>query len=309
MILLIGLKNSNLKVRKKNMENEFLEKLIEIYKLSEDEHIIILNELKKRVFLNRATEKAPSIMFVIGQPGCGKTTFIQNTDLSSYTIINSDDYRRFSKYSDEILDKYPTYYTKLTNFDAHLWGDELFSYAIDNSYSALREKAPVDYSLLEIIKGIPDKYDATIDLVVTGNLASLLATRERYEKSILKSKNARLSNIEAHNKCYNLLPDFISRCLACGVKVNYILARNNGFVVIPVENDALNLLGRLRKESNEQVCLDYETRINNIKKAMTNRNAPQEQFDELNKIEKIYLEIVNSKSAKHIKPEDLCGER
>lgn len=291
------------------MENEFLEKLIESYKLSEDEHRMILNELKKRVFLNRLAEKDPSIMFVIGQPGCGKTTFIQNTDLSSYTIINSDDYRCFSKYSNEILDKYPTHYTKLTNFDAHLWGDELFLYAVDNSYSVLREKAPVDYSLLEIIKAIPDKYDTTIDLVVTGNLASLLATRERYEKSILKSKNARLSNVEAHNKCYNLLPDFISKCLSCGVKVNYIVPRNNGFEIIHVENDGLNLLETLREESNEQVCLDYETRINNIKKAMINRNAPQEQFDELDKIEKTYLKIVNSKRVENIKPEDLGSER
>ncbi len=56
------------------MENEFLEKLIESYKLSKDEHRNILNELKKRVFLNRVVEKNPSIMFVIGQPGCGKTT-------------------------------------------------------------------------------------------------------------------------------------------------------------------------------------------------------------------------------------------
>lgn len=291
------------------MENEFLEKLIEIYKLSEDEHKIILNELKKRVFLNSVAQKDSSIMFVIGQPGCGKTTFIQNTDLSSYTIINSDDYRRFSKYSDEILDKYPTYYTKLTNFDAHLWGDELFSYAMNNGYSVLREKAPVDYSLLEIIKDIPDNYDATIDLVVTGNLASLLATRERYEKSILKSKNARLSNIEAHNRCYNLIPDFISKCLACGVKVNYIIPRNNGFDIIPVGNDGLSLLERLRKESNEQACLDYETRTNNIKKAMINRNAPQEQFDELNKIEEIYLKMVNSKNVKDTKLENLDTER
>ena len=291
------------------MGNEFLEKLIESYKLSKNEHRMILNELKKRIFLNKVAEKKPSIMFVIGQPGCGKTTFIQNTDLSNYTIINSDDYRCFSKYSDEILDKYPTYYTKLTNFDAHLWGDELFSYAMDNSYSVLREKAPVDYSLLETIKIIPQKYDITIDLVVTGDLVSLLATRERYEKSILNSKNARLSNIEAHNKCYNLLPDFISKCLDRGVKINYIIPRNNAFNIIPVQNDGLILLERLRKESNEQVSVDYEIRMNNIKKAMINRNAPQEQFDELNKIEKIYFKIVNSKNGEKIKPENLDSER
>ena len=291
------------------MKNEFLEELIESYKLPENEHIMILNELKKRVFFNRTAEKNPSIMFVIGQPGCGKTTFIQNTDLSSYTIINSDDYRCFNKYSNEILDKYPTYYTKLTNFDAHLWGDELFSYAIDNSYSVLREKAPVDYSLLGTIKAIPNKYDVTIDLVVTGNLASLLATRERYEKSILKSKNTRLSNIEAHNKCYNLLPDFVSKCLSCGAKVNYVVPRNNEFDITPAGNESLSLLERLRKESNEQTCIDYEIRMNNIKKAMINRNTPQEQFEELKKIEKIYLELIKNKSVQDFPPENSGSER
>ena len=168
------------------MENEILERLIENYKLPENEHQAILNELKARIFFNKSSENNPSIMFVVGQPGCGKTTFIQNTDLSSYTNINSDDYRSLSKYSDEILDTYPTYYTKFTNFDAHLWGDELFSYAMSNGYSVLREKAPVDYSLFETIKTIPNNCDTLINVVVTGNLSSLLATRERYESCTKK---------------------------------------------------------------------------------------------------------------------------
>lgn len=273
------------------MENEFLEKLIESYKLSEDEHRMILNELKKRVFLNKVAEKDPSIMFVIGQPGCGKTTFIQNTDLSRYTIINSDDYRRFSKYSDEILDKYSTYYTKLTNFDAHLWGDELFAYAIQNGYSVLREKAPIDYSLLELIKTIPHNCDVVINVVVAGNLASLLATRERYEKEILGSSIAKLSNIEAHNKCYALLPDFVLGCLSLNVKVNYVVPMGDQFKVIPVGDDYFSLLQEFRSKSNEYACLTYGSRIDSIKKSMINRNASQEQFEELSKIESIYSEL------------------
>ena len=291
------------------MENQNLENLIESYKLSEYEHKTILNELKRRIFLNKETEKKPSIMFVIGQPGCGKTTFIQNTDLTTYTIINSDDYRCLSKYSDEILDKYPTYYTKLTNYDAHLWGDELFSYAMDNGYSVLREKAPIDYSLFETIEAIPNEYDTVINLVVTGNLSSLLSTRERYEKDLLKSKSARLSNIEAHNKCYSLLPSFILKCICCRLKVNYVVPRNSRFEVVPVGNDCLNLLERLRAKSNEQVCFNYEERINNIKKAMINRNAPQEQFDELDKITDIYLEIVSNKRIGNSQTEELDSQR
>ena len=119
------------------MEKQINE-LIEKYKLSQEEHNIVLELLKKDLFVDKIAEKNPSIMFVVGQPGCGKTTFIKASSLSKYIIINSDDYRRFSKFSNEILDIYPTDYAKLTNFDAHLWGDELFNYAIQNGYSVLR---------------------------------------------------------------------------------------------------------------------------------------------------------------------------
>lgn len=272
------------------MEKQINE-LIEKYKLPQEEHNTILELLKKDLFADRVGEKEPSIMFVVGQPGCGKTTFIRSTSLPKYIIINSDDYRRFSKYSSEILDKYPTDYAKLTNFDAHLWGDELFFYAIQNGYSVLREKAPTDYSLLELIKTISHNYDVVINVVVAGNLASLLATRERYEAEILKSNNAKLSNIEAHNKCYDLLPDFILGCLSLGVKVNYVVSNDNQFKVIPVGDDYLSLLQEVRNKSNEYACLTYGSRMDIIKKSMTNRNASQEQFDELSKIESIYFEL------------------
>ncbi len=275
------------------MDNQKLNNLIEKYKLSEKEHGVVLELLKNKLFSDRDIENNSSIMFVVGQPGCGKTTFIDNSNLSQYVIINSDDYRHLSKYSDEILDKYPTSYAKLTNYDAHLWGDELFSYAIQNGYSVLREKAPIDSSLLELIKTIPDEYDVVLNVVVAGDLASLLATRERYEKEILKSNNAKLSNIESHNKCYTLLPDFISGCLSLGVKVNYVVPFGNQFKVIPVGENYLNVLQELRKQSNEYACLTYGKRMDNIKQCMMNRNAPQEQFDELNKIENVYYEMIN----------------
>lgn len=272
------------------MEKQINE-LIEKYKLSREEHNAVLKLLKKDLFADKVYEKNPSIMFVVGQPGCGKTTYIKRTTLPKYIIINSDDYRCFSKYSNEILQKYPTDYAKLTNFDAHLWGDELFNYAIQNGYSVLREKAPIDYSLLELVKTIPHNYDVVINVVVAGNLSSLLATRERYETEILGSSNAKLSNIEAHNKCYALLPDFILGCLSLGVKVNHVVPIGNQFKVIPVGDDYLNLLQEFRNKSNEYACLTYDSRIDSIKKSMINRNASQEQFGELSKIESIYSEL------------------
>lgn len=118
--------------------------LIEKYKLTEKEHKIVLEKLKNIIFKNRTPSKNSSVVFIIGQPGCGKTTFIENSKLDDFIIINSDDYRKYHKYSKEILEKNPLNYTKLTNYDAHLWGDELFKYGIQNGYNVLREKAPTN---------------------------------------------------------------------------------------------------------------------------------------------------------------------
>lgn len=276
------------------MVNQSFNELIEKYKLSKEEHNMVLETLKKELFEDKKIEANPSIMFVVGQPGCGKTTFINSIDLSDYTVINSDLYRSFNRYSKEILEKYPTDYAKLTNFDAHLWGDELFLYAIQNDYSVLREKAPTDDSILKILKTAPTHYKIVINVVVAGNLSSILATRERYEKEMLESNHAKLSNIESHNKCYNLLPDFILKCLSLSVKVNYVIPVNGQFKIVPVGENPFVLLEKLREESNARTQLDYDKRMESIRESMINRNAPKEQFEELKKIEDIYFEVSNN---------------
>lgn len=276
------------------MDNDKLQSLISEYKLSQDEHNEVLGSLKEKIFKGVKEADKPSIVFVIGQPGSGKSTFIDNSNFSNYVIINSDKYRQYNKYSEEIVAKYPTYYTKLTNFDAHLWGDELFSYGISEGYSVLREKAPIDYSLLEVIKDLSSKYEVIIDVLVVGNLESLLRTRERYEQEISINKNARLSNIDSHNKCYDLLPDFVNKCLSYGAIVNYILPINDGYDIISANKNNLELLDNLRKEINKKACSNYKDRVDNLKKVMDARNALQEQFDELQKIEDIYLGLISS---------------
>lgn len=277
------------------MENQ-IDELIHKYKLTKKEHDEVLETIKKDLFSGVSKDENPSVMFVVGQPGCGKTTFINNSDLEKYVIINSDDYRKFSKFSNEILEYYPTDYAKLTNYDAHLWGDELFNYAVESGYSPLREKAPLDDSLLKVIKEIPINYEVIINVVVAGNLESLLATRERYEKELLNASNAKLSNIESHNKCYDFLSIFILKCLEFGVKVNYVISNGEQFETISVIDNHLSLLEEYRNKSNGQALLSYDERIDAIRKSMIKRSAPKNQFDELVKIEKLYNELNNKRS-------------
>lgn len=275
------------------MDKKMIDQLIENYKLPKEEHNKILEELKEKLFINKGKEKNPSTLFVVGSPGSGKTTYIKNTDFSKYININSDEYRTFNPYAEEIIKKYPTYYAKFTNFDAHLWGDELFSYALQQGCSVLREKAPIDESLLETIKTIPSNYEVEVHVTCTGVLESLLRTRERYEKEIVEKKQAKLSNMEAHQTCYHLLPDFLKKCLELGVKVNYIVEEGEKIKTVSVKENDFTFLQKKREESNKKACQTYNERIEKIKESKEKRNASKEEWEDLKRIEDIYLEIKN----------------
>ena len=265
--------------------------IIDSYKMSYEDHREVLESLKQKLFLGRNVESENSAMFVVGQPGSGKSTFIKNEDFSSYVIINSDDYRKFHPSSSEILRNYPTQYVTLTNYDAHLWGDELFRYGIENGYFVLREKAPKS---IDFIINLSEDCHVTVDVVVCGNLESLLRTRERYEKELSEGLPAKLSNIDVHNKIYDFLPEFISYCLSLGVRVNLIAFSNDSFITIKSSDNLLSVLDELRNESNNGAISTYRNRMNSIISSMQSRGAPQEQFDELKKIEKVYLELASN---------------
>lgn len=79
------------------MENKALIDNIGKYKLFEEEHKMVLEQLKEKLFTDKTHQNNPSIMFVVGQPGCGKTTYVESANLSNYIIINSDNYRKYHK--------------------------------------------------------------------------------------------------------------------------------------------------------------------------------------------------------------------
>ena len=274
-----------------SMNQKMVDQLTENYKLQKEEHNRVFEMLKEKLFINKVKETNLSVLFVVGQPGSGKTTYIKNTDFSKYININSDEYRVFHQHGNEIVEKYPTHYAKLTNYDAHLWGDELFSYAIEHGYSVLREKAPTNDSLLEIMKTIPSNYEVAVHVVLTGNLESLLRIHERYERDLMENKIAKLSSRETHNKCYQLLPDFVKKCLELNIKVSYVSAEENQWKTQSIQDHSLEILQKAREESNKNACIQYDIRMHKIKESKKLRNAFQEEWDELEKIEDIYLEI------------------
>lgn len=91
----------------------------------------------------------------------------------------------------------------------------------------------------------------------------------------------------------SLITRFFLKCFSLGVKVNYVVSVDSQYKMISAQEDYLDVLQKLREESNKEACLHYDTRMDRIKKSMLDRNAPEEQFEELKKIESVYNEIKN----------------
>ena len=53
------------------LTNEELNTLVETYKMSEEEHCRVFEELKMKLFSGKKSSLNKSVMFVVGQPGCG----------------------------------------------------------------------------------------------------------------------------------------------------------------------------------------------------------------------------------------------
>ena len=71
--------------------------------------------------------------------------------------------------------------------------------------------------------------------------------------------------------------------------------------MINVGNEVLSMLYQIIKASNKEDCANFETRINERKEAIRKKDSPQQQFEELDKIEGIYDKIIKEKEFEVLK--------
>lgn len=88
-----------------------------------------------------------------------------------------------------------------------------------------------------------------------------------------------------------MLPDFVKKCLEFNIKVSYVSIEENQWKIQSILDHSLEVLQKEREESNKTACIQYDIRMHKIKESKKFRNASQEEWYELEKIEDIYLEI------------------
>ena len=101
---------------------EELKALMRKYILSEDEHNLILQDIKKQSYANKKPVSNPTFYIVTGQTGSGKsnlTSYLYSKE-ENVVVIDSDKYKAYRPDSQEILDEHLAEYAFLTAPDSYL---------------------------------------------------------------------------------------------------------------------------------------------------------------------------------------------
>ena len=195
-------------------ENE-IDKILQEYKLSDEEHKELYNTIKRIWTLDKFPVKNPIAVIIGGQTGAGKSGIISYSqkmfDDRNVIIINSDEIKPFHPKSEEIAKKYPELYTKITDQESNTWTSQLFEDARNEGYNiifegTMKNNRVADDAIVELLKR---NYTVIVRGLAVCDLESRLSIHERYEAQVATKGWGRLVVPEHHNKTYEGMPNTI----------------------------------------------------------------------------------------------------
>ena len=279
---------------------EELKALMKKYILSEDEHNLILQDIKKQSYANKKPVSNPTFYIVTGQTGSGKsnlTSYLYSKE-ENVVVIDSDKYKAYRPDSQEILDEHLAEYAFLTAPDSYLHRDEMIVDAIKSKYNILMECATSEKEGLFVNTEILKKagYNVEIHALGVSSLNSVMSAHERYEALLEINDNAaKLTSIERHDDSYNSLGKAImEEQRKKGVKIN-VYKRGDKRPFIPEEiYNQTDKKGRYscpyealidaQAQDLQKTLPTFEKRYNVLVNQMEIRKAPQKQIEQLKKM-------------------------
>ena len=274
--------------------------LMEKYLLSDEEYLITFYYVMAISFYKKKPVDFPQLTIVAAQTGSGKsnlTARILRED-ENYVFVDSDIYKHYRFDAADISNKYPLIYPFLTGPDGYDHAENIYSYALENKYNIIKETAPsynkgligVDLSKIRR-KG----YKVSLNILAVSGLNSSLSMHERYELQILSGlKTAKLTGLHRHNESYESLIPNVQDIINNDNQIEEIKVFKRGIeredfnpiLIFPSEKykTAIEAITDERIRDLEETKKEFESRYNVLIKQMNDRNAPKEQYEQLEKI-------------------------
>ena len=200
---------------------EELEEVKEKYKLSQEEHDAIFEQIVELYLYDKFPVENPKAIVNIAPPASGKTglngfSANQFPD-NNVVIINSDELKPFHPKVNEIAKKYPQYYTKVTDQESNTWTSDLFDKVLREGYNVIFEGTGKNARILQTLKDKMQGYQVTVRGMAVNELNCLMSILERYENQLRTKGLGRLVILDHFYETYENMPNTIDEIEKSGV--------------------------------------------------------------------------------------------
>lgn len=286
-----------------NITPELKEKMLN-HLLDNKDYISTFLSILATFFDGKNPTKNPKLHLILGQTGSGKSNLTAKIlrENENTVIIDSDKYKHYRPDAEMLAKKDPTLYGFLTGPDAYGHRDNVYDYAVDKKYNILIEIAPsMKNGLFNInIDDLIEKgYTIDAHVLAVSKLNSALSVHERYEGQIeAELPTPKLTDLARHNESFEALNNCV-KDLQNNKKMNMaVYKRAKKHFLMPelvFPKEGTNKYSCPYQALIEAQQLDYKNTIKEFKdrysiilEQMEKRNAPREQYGQLEKIKEMY---------------------
>jgi predicted ABC-type ATPase len=269
--------------------------------LDEIEHKRVYEEIiEPAFFLDTTPVEKPSVVFVGGQPGAGKTRLIERSmsefDDENVVPINTDELRAFHPKYVEIAQADDKIAAERTHTDASAWNRRLLRRCLETQRNMVVEGVFKDaQGLAEIVKQLRDAgYRVIFRLVAVHARHSILGISSRYEQEKLVRGHGRFVPLSYHNDCYEKILETLNLVESLKLMEQLDIYNRSGELLYSnnvVDGkwqslpDALNAMTVGRdQELSEIKKAEYRNNWHTVIESMYNRNASSGEITTLKEL-------------------------
>lgn len=269
------------------------------FALSKEQSLLAQNQIEQDCFYKKKPVQNPIAHIVLSQTGGGKTQVTKQLLKRDNNIIciDSDIYKKYNPLKEFIFRNYPTHFGYLTGIDCYLHRDYIYNKAIKEKYNILIELPPsttqglfnVDIDFL-----IKSGYNVVFHILAVSNINSLLSIHERYENQLAQNYDMpKLTDLNRALDSFEAMDKTLQELLKNN-KINIKMYKRNPckLAVINIacnKQEYLTTFRYLQKNDYNITIPTIKTRIKILQDKMQQRNAPQEEIEQLQKI----IQIIN----------------
>lgn len=187
-----------------------LDRLKEVYRLSEKRHKAIADDIIQQNTIGITREDEPTVIILGGQPGAGKgelTSAAVALLKGNVVICNADDYRDSHPFSEEIKEKHEEYYPDITVEYSHAWNNLLVENCIERKLNFILETTfSSGNNMNDTIRRFRSNgFKVLIMLIAVSSRLSYLGTRLRFENMKANFGYGRLVDKQVHDDKFNMV--------------------------------------------------------------------------------------------------------